>query len=151
MHFIFTLFGIFTILYVFYRILIEIRDNYENQREDEYVRLLVERIRTIDPRVNVVVDQLRFFEGDKSYTIDKKYVFLCKRDKKTGEQYHNNQLVLVLIHEISHALCDEVGHTPKFEAIFEDLLEKASRAGVYDDSIPHVEGYCEWEVRIETW
>ena len=108
MHFIFTLFGILTILYVFYRILIEIRDNYENQREDEYVRLLVERIRTIDPRVDVVVDQLRFFEGDKSYTIDKKYVFLCKRDKKTGEQYHNNQLVLVLIHEISHALCDEV-------------------------------------------
>jgi hypothetical protein len=143
MHFIFTLFGILTILYVFYRILIEIRDNYENQREDEYVRLLVERIRTIDPRVDVVVDQLRFFEGDKSYTIDKKYVFLCKRDKKTGEQYHNNQLVLVLIHEISHALCDEVGHTPKFEAIFEDLSEKASRAGVYDDSIPHVEGYCE--------
>ena len=74
MHFIFTLFGILTILYVFYRILIEIRDNYENQREDEYVRLLVERIRTIDPRVDVVVDQLRFFEGDKSYTIDKKYV-----------------------------------------------------------------------------
>jgi len=143
MHFIFTLFGILTILYVFYRILIEIRDNYENQREDEYVRLLVDRIRTIDPRVDVVVDQLRFFEGDKSYTIDKKYVFLCKRDKKTGEQYHNNQLVLVLIHEISHALCDEVGHTPKFEAIFEDLLEKASRAGMYDDSIPHVEGYCE--------
>lgn len=143
MHFIFTLFGILTILYVFYRILIEIRDNYENQREDEYVRLLVERIRTIDPRVDVVVDQLRFFEGDKSYTIDKKYVFLCKRDKKTGEQYHNNQLVLVLIHEISHALCDEVGHTPKFEAIFEDLLEKASIAGVYDDSIPHVDGYCE--------
>ena len=143
MHFIFTLFGIFTILYVFYRILIEIRDNYENQREDEYVRLLVERIRRIDPRVHGVVDQLRFFEGDKSYTIDKKYVFLCKRDKKTGEQYHNNQLVLVLIHEISHALCDEVGHTPKFEAIFEDLLEKASKAGVYDDSIPHVDGYCE--------
>ena len=143
MHFILTLVGIFTILYVFYRILIEIRDNYENQREDEYVKLLVDRIRKIDPRVDVVVDQLRFFEGDKSYTIDKKYVFLCKRDKKTGEQYHNNQLVLVLIHEISHALCDEVGHTPKFEAIFEDLLEKASRAGVYDDSIPHVEGYCE--------
>jgi hypothetical protein len=143
MHFIFTLFGIFTILYVFYRILIEIRDNYENQREDEYVRLLVERIRRIDPRVHGVVDQLRFFEGDKSYTIDKKYVFLCKRDKKTGEQYHNNQLVLVLIHEISHALCDEVGHTPKFEAIFEDLLEKASKKGVYDDCIPHVDGYCE--------
>lgn len=143
MNIIFSIIGIVTILYVFYKIIMEIRDNYENQREDDYVRLLVEKIRLIDPRVNDVVNQLKFFEGDKSYTIDKKYVFLCKRDKKTGEQYHNNQLVLVLIHEISHALCDEIGHTPKFDMIFEELLEKASRAGVYDDSIPHVEGYCE--------
>jgi len=121
----------------------EVRDNYENQNEDVFSRELVEKIRRIDPRVDEVVDQLRFFEGDKSYTLDKKYVFLCKRDKKTGQQYHNNQLVLVLIHEISHALCDEVGHTPKFDAIFEDLLNKATLAGVYDDTIPHVEGYCE--------
>lgn len=143
MNIIFSIIGIVTILYVFYKIIMEIRDNYENQREDDYVRLLVEKIRLIDPSVDAVVNQLKFFEGDKSYTIDKKYVFLCKRDKKTGEQYHNNQLVLVLIHEISHALCDEIGHTPKFDMIFEELLEKASRAGVYDDSIPHVEGYCE--------
>ena len=135
--------GVCCLLYVFYRIMMEVRENYENQNEDQYVRYLVNQIRQIDPRVNEVVDQLRFFEGDQSYTLDKKYVFLCKRDKKTGEQYHNNQLVLVLIHEISHALCDEVGHTPKFDMIFEDLLEKASKAGVYDDTIPHVEGYCE--------
>ena len=143
MNIIFSIIGIVTILYVFYKIIMEIRDNYENQREDDYVRLLVEKIRLIDPRVNDIVNQLKFFEGDKSYTIDKKYVFLCKRDKKTGEQYHNNQLVLVLIHEISHALCDEIGHTPKFDMIFEELLEKASKIGVYDDCIPHVEGYCE--------
>jgi len=139
----FSLLGILIIVYIFYRIIMEVRDNYENQNEDVFSRELVEKIRRIDPRVDEVVDQLRFFEGDKSYTLDKKYVFLCKRDKKTGEQYHNNQLVLVLIHEISHALCDEVGHTPKFDAIFEDLLNKATLAGVYDDTIPHVEGYCE--------
>jgi len=139
----FTFTGIIIILYIFYRIIMEVRDNYENQNEDQYTRELIQNIRRIDPRVNEVVDQLRFFEGDKSYTLDKKYVFLCKRDKKTGEQYHNNQLVLVLIHEISHALCDEVGHTHKFDMIFDDLLEKATRAGVYDERIPHVEGYCE--------
>lgn len=139
----FSLLGILIIVYIFYRIMMEVRDNYENQNEDVFSRELVEKIRRIDPRVDEVVDQLRFFEGDKSYTLDKKYVFLCKRDKKTGQQYHNNQLVLVLIHEISHALCDEVGHTPKFDAIFEDLLNKATLAGVYDDTIPHVEGYCE--------
>ena len=135
--------GLAVMMYVFYRIMMEVRENYENQNEDQYVRDLVAQIRQIDPRVDEVVDHLRFFEGDKSYTLDKKYVFLCKRDKKTGEQYHNNQLVLVLIHEISHALCDEVGHTPKFDMIFEDLLDKASKAGVYDNRIPHVEGYCE--------
>ena len=139
----FSLLGILIIVYIFYRIMMEVRDNYENQNEDVFSRELVEKIRRIDPRVDEVVDQLRFFEGDKSYTLDKKYVFLCKRDKKTGQQYHNNQLVLVLIHEISHALCDEVGHTPKFDAIFEDLLNKATLAGDYDDTIPHVEGYCE--------
>ena len=143
MSFLFSIFGVITILYVFYRILMEIRDNYENKNEDPYTLVLVEKIRCIDPMVDAIIDDLRFFEGDKSYTIDKKYVFLCKRDKKTGEQYHNNQLILVLLHEISHALCDEVGHTPKFDAIFEYLLEKAICAGIYDDSIPHVDGYCE--------
>ena len=141
--FLFSVIGIITILYVFYRIMMEIRDNYENKNEDAYTLALIEKIRRIDPSVDEIVDKLRFFEGDKSYTIDKKYVFLCKNDKKTGEQYHNNQLILVLLHEIGHALCDEVGHTPKFDAIFEDLLEKAKCAGIYDDSIPHVDGYCE--------
>ena len=130
MSFLFSIIGVITILYVFYRILMEIRDNYENKNEDPYTLVLVEKIRQIDPMVDAIIDNLRFFEGDKSYTIDKKYVFLCKRDKKTGEQYHNNQLILVLLHEISHALCDEVGHTPKFDAIFEDLLEKAKQKNV---------------------
>lgn len=143
MNIFFSIVGILLLLYVSYRIIIEIRDNYENQREDQYTRELVQKLRRIDPRVDAIVDHLRFFEGDKSYTLDKKYVFLCKRDKKTQQQYHQNQLTLVVLHEISHALCDEVGHTPKFDAILEDLLMKAQHAGLYDDSIPHVDGYCE--------
>jgi len=139
----FTFLGIFLLLFVFYRLLIEIQDNYENKNEDKEVLELVEKIRHIDPSVDKIIDNLRFFEGDKSYTLDKKYIFICKKDKKTKEQYHQNQLILVLIHEISHALCDEVGHTPKFDMIFEDLLNKAIQKGLYDESIPNVENYCE--------
>jgi hypothetical protein len=91
----FSVIGIMTILYVFYRIMMEIRDNYENKNEDPYTLALIEKIRYIDTSVDEIVDNLRFFEGDKSYTIDKKYVFLCKYDKKTGEQYHNNQLIFL--------------------------------------------------------
>ncbi len=142
MHIIFSFFGILTILYVFFRIIIEIRDNYENKNEDEYTRMLIEKLRVIHPNVDKIVKELRFFEGDKSYTIDKKYVFLCKRDQKTGEQYHDNQLILVLIHEISHALCDEIGHTEKFHKINDGLLQRASEMGLYNDSI-QVSNYCE--------
>ena len=139
----FSVIGIVLILYVFFCLVNEVRDNYDSQAQDEYTLLLIEKIRKVHPDVDKIIPYLRFFEGEKSYTLDKKYVFLCKRDKKTKEHYHDNQLILVLLHEISHALCDEVGHTAKFDMIFEDLLEKATIAGVYDPSIPSVDGYCE--------
>lgn len=134
--------GIICIMLAFYKIIMKVIDNYDDKAQDPYVIDLIQQIRHIDPKVDEVVDHLRFFEGDKSYTIDKKYVFLCKKDKKTGDQYDKNQLVLVLIHEISHALCDEIGHTNKFDMIFEDLLEKATHKGIYDPNIPSVEDYC---------
>jgi hypothetical protein len=130
-------------LFLFYKIIMEVRDNYENQQEDEYVLSLVQDISRIHPKVAQVVEELKFFKGDKSYTLDKKYVYICKNDKKTGELYHRNQLILVLLHEISHALCDEVGHTEKFETIFDELLEYATKAGVYNPNIPSVQNYCE--------
>jgi hypothetical protein len=50
----------------------------------------------------------------------------------------------VTLHEISHFLNKEdIGHTPKFHSIFEDLIEKASELGIYNPSIPLIQGYCE--------
>lgn len=134
-----------TILFILLacKILYEIQDNYENQMEDDDVLALVEQVRNVDPSVNKVVDRLKFFEGRKSYTINKTYVHICKKDKN-GKLYARNQLVLVLLHEIAHALCDEVGHTDKFNRILDDLLEKASKKGVYDPSIPNIPDYCEY-------
>jgi len=144
MSLLYTIIGIIVLLIVFYRIIIEIQDNYENKKEDEYILSLINEIRKIDPKVDQIVDQLRFFEGNKSYTIDKTYVFICKRDKKNGEMYHRNQLTLVLLHEISHALCPNVGHTKEFDEIFEDLLEKATYVGIYNPDPKYaVKNYCE--------
>ena len=58
--------------------------------------------------------------------------------------YAKNQLVLVLLHEIAHALCDEVGHTAKFNRILDDLLVKAAQKGVYNPKIPNIPDYCEY-------
>jgi hypothetical protein len=135
--------GVILLVLLICKILYEIRDNYENQIEDDDVLALVEQIRHVDPKVNEIVDRLKFFEGRKSYTINKTYVHICKKDKH-GKIYARNQLVLVLLHEISHALCDEIGHTDKFNRILDDLLEKASRKGIYDPSIPNIPDYCEY-------
>lgn len=135
--------GVILLMLLICKILYEIRDNYENQIEDDDVLALVEQIRHVDPKVNEIVDRLKFFEGRKSYTINKTYVHICKKDKH-GKIYARNQLVLVLLHEISHALCDEIGHTDKFNRILDDLLEKASRKGIYDPSIPNIPDYCEY-------
>ena len=97
------------------------------------------------------VDSLGFYEGDKSYTINKEKVYLCLYDKD-GDYYNLNTLLYVLLHELSHVLNDEIGHTEKFHQIFDDLLEKAARAvavdingnktRVYNYSIPVPTDYC---------
>ena len=83
------------------------------------------------------------YKGDKSYTINKEKTFLCLYDKN-GDYYPVNQLVYVLLHEISHALnTKDVGHTDNFNKIFDELLDKATQQGVYNPSIPIIQDYCE--------
>jgi hypothetical protein len=147
--FITLLISCFLLIFLLYKISQEIRDDFEDKVEDPYVLSLISELRHIDPSVNNIVDKLKFYEGNKSYTINKTYVHLCKYDKN-GMLYNKNQLVLVLLHEVAHALCDEVGHTDKFQSILDDLLIKAEKHRdkkgnkLYDPNIPHVQDYCNY-------
>ena len=87
------------------------------------------------------VDKLKFLEGKKSYTINKKKVYLCLKDEN-GEYYDYNMLMYVALHELSHVICDEIGHTPKFHRIFEDIIRRAEEIKIYDSSIPLIKNYC---------
>jgi len=88
-----------------------------------------------------VVKEVQFFEGTKSYTINKKKIYLCLKDKNQN-YYEFNMLLYVSIHELAHVLCDEIGHTPKFDRIFHELLQRAIRLGIYDPEIPILSDYC---------
>ena len=85
--------------------------------------------------------EVSIYKGDKSYTINKEKVYLCLTDEN-GEYYNMNSLLYVFLHEISHVLCDEIGHTEKFHEIFEDVLKQASDLKIYDPSIPMISNYC---------
>ena len=87
------------------------------------------------------VNDLKFFEGNKSYTINKHKIYLCLKDESQS-YYDYNMLIYVAIHELAHVLCDEVGHTNKFYTIFHELLQNAHKLGIYDNTKPIIKNYC---------
>lgn len=92
-----------------------------------------------------IMSEVSFRKGNKSYTINKEYIYICLRDE-SKQPYPMNMLMYVALHELSHALCDEYGHedphTEKFHNIFDALLEEAYEYGIYDKNIPIIRNYC---------
>jgi len=90
-----------------------------------------------------ILNEINLYKGEKSYTINKQKIFLCLKDEK-NEYYETNMLLYVLLHEISHVICDEVGHTEKFSKIFDELLKEAEKMNIYNPNIPIITDYCQY-------
>jgi hypothetical protein len=97
----------------------------------------------INDLVPGIINKIKIFKGDKSYTINKKTVYLCLEDQN-GNYYNLNILVYVLLHEISHVLCKSIGHNEEFQSIFDKLLKKAEEKGYYDPSQKIPSDYCNY-------
>ena len=137
MNFYITLF-IFVLSFVFaYFILNRIQEKFSET--DPMLDKLRDTLRDIFPDINTVV----LLKGEKSYTINKKKIHLCLTDEK-GNYYDQNMLVFVLLHELAHVRCRDIGHTDEFHRIFKELLDTATLHGVYDPSIPPIKDYCEY-------
>ena len=87
------------------------------------------------------LDKISLYKGKKSYTINKEKVFLCLKDEK-GDYYNTNLLMYVTLHEISHVICESIGHTQEFHDIFEALLGAAAAEGIYNPNLPIDPEYC---------
>ena len=110
--------------------------------EDSKIDVLKEKIGRVIPEIHHV----ELYGSNKSFTIDKKVSYICLKDAN-GSYYQDNMLVYVILHELAHVLCDEVRppneeHTPKWEAIFKELLARAEAGGVYNSKIPILSDYC---------
>lgn len=67
-----------------------------------------------------------------AYSVNKgEELSLCIRDKGTEEFIDDNTIIFVAIHELSHIMTPETGHTPLFWDNMKFLLEKASSQGIY--------------------
>jgi hypothetical protein len=65
---------------------------------------------------------------------------LCLNNEK-GDYFNKNMLMYVALHELAHVKCKSIGHTPEWHKIFDDLLVKATKSGVYNPHIPPVSDY----------
>ncbi len=109
-------------------------------QDDPMLHILKEILKPLHP----IVSKLQIYKGNKSYTINKQKIFICLKDEN-GDYYPINMLLHVLIHEIAHILnTKDIGHTPEFHRIFDELLEKATGLGIYNPSIPLIQNYCNY-------
>ena len=67
-----------------------------------------------------------------SYTINKgDEMVVCLRSKKNQAIHEYNELLYVVIHEVAHIGCPEIGHTKLFKKINQFLLNKAIQYELY--------------------
>ncbi|GHV50368.1 hypothetical protein AGMMS49579_03830 [Spirochaetia bacterium] len=76
-------------------------------------------------------------ESNYSFTLDKKYIFLKLKDEN-DIYYDYNTLIYVLLHEFTHVVCPQTGHTKLFNTILNNLLKRAENIGEYDNVLPLV-------------
>ena len=110
------------------------------QEDVDYSQSILENIMTMQTRKKIL-NEISLSTGNKSYTLNKENIYLCLKDEN-NYYYEDNMLKYVLLHEISHSICDEIGHTTKFNEIFKALLDKAVEMKIYDPTIPIIKNYC---------
>ena len=129
---------ILIIVLVLLVIFMQIKDYFS--QSDPMIQRLKEYVNKISPEA---ASKIRIYKGDKSYTINKRNVYLCLHDEK-GEYYNEQILRYIITHEISHVLSESIGHTEEFDKIFKNLLDRAVKMGLYDPDTKIPQDYCEY-------
>jgi len=84
-----------------------------------------------------------------AYSVNKgEELSICIREKDTEAFIDNNIIIFVAIHELSHIMTPESGHTPLFWDHMKYLLEQASSIGIYQpqDYSQNPVTYCGMEI-----
>lgn len=84
-----------------------------------------------------------------AYSVNKgEELSLCIREKGTEKFMDDNIILFVAIHELSHIMTPETGHTPLFWNNMKYLLEKSSSLGIYNpiDYSKNPKMYCGMEI-----
>jgi hypothetical protein len=120
-----------------------IDDIYHDLLQLFYIRKPGQFLGLLEPLNNTgILKNLVMVEDNESFTINKKVIHLCTKDPGSGKYYDKNTLMFVVLHELAHVLCNDVGHTDKFSKINQALLDHAIKHNFYDPTKPFIKNYC---------
>ena len=111
--------------------------------KDEYIKKLKESFNSDYITENIPGSMYVAYSVNKGEELS-----ICIREKDTEKFIDDNTITFVAIHELSHIMTPETGHTPLFWDNMKFLLEKASASGIYmpqDYSQSPVE-YCGMDI-----
>ncbi len=117
--------------------------NHVENKEREGVKRLAENFNSDSITENIPGSMYVAYSVNKGDELS-----ICIRDKETEEFIDKNTINFVAIHELSHMMTDETGHTPKFWDNMKYLLEQASEIGIYTpvDYSQNPINYCGQEI-----
>ena len=69
--------------------------------------------------------------SDTSYTLNKRIINMCLRDKDENKLHDINIMVFVTLHEASHVCTDTRNHGPPFWQTFKWILTEAEECEIY--------------------
>jgi hypothetical protein len=116
-------------------------------RVNNKIQILIRSLSTSDERRKMLEEaplkiQERKDTKEIGYTINKgEKIGLCLDDDE-------NTLFFVVLHELSHVITKEYGHTDKFWKNFEFMIKQAVKLGVYDykDYNKNPINYCNYKI-----
>ena len=136
-------------IFIIYRIVLNSYENYVDN--DPLLQQLFQRIKPIFDQKHTgvlsmlnnknILNHITLSKASKSFTLNKKNIHLCTQNEN-NDAYDLNILTFVLLHEIAHVICTEIGHSKKFFDIFSELLNEAEKLNIYDPSIEINYDYC---------
>jgi predicted metal-dependent hydrolase len=103
---------------------------HENKKEFPYYEQYIDRLYKHSKKT--ILSESSPDSKYTSYTINKgDEMVLCIRDKENSELIDLNVIIYVVIHELSHIACPQIGHTKLFKEIFPFFLKIAIKIGIY--------------------
>jgi predicted metal-dependent hydrolase len=94
----------------------------------EYIELLNKNFN--ETRTNIYETEID--SNLTSYSVNKgEELSVCLRSKKENKLHEINLLMYVIIHEMAHMSCPEIGHGDLFKKIFKFYTEESIKIGIY--------------------